>query len=46
MAPWEDITTDPDICYGKPCIEGTRMMVSVVLYNLAEGLSPKEITEE
>jgi uncharacterized protein (DUF433 family) len=47
MAPWEEhITTDPDVCHGKPCIKGTRVMVSVVLDNLAEGLSPEEITEE
>jgi uncharacterized protein (DUF433 family) len=47
MTPWEEhITTDPDVCHGKPCIKGTRVMVSVVLDNLAEGLSPEEITEE
>jgi uncharacterized protein (DUF433 family) len=46
MTPWEEhITTDPDVCHGKPCIKGTRVMVSVVLDNLAEGLSPEEITE-
>lgn len=47
MPPWEDrITSDPDVCHGKPRIEGTRVMVSVVLDNLAEGLSPEEIVEE
>jgi len=47
MPPWEEhITTDPDICHGKPCIKGTRVMVSVVLDNLAEGLAPEEITQE
>jgi len=47
MPPWEEhITTDPDICHGKPCIKGTRVMVSVVLDNLAEGLTPEEITRE
>lgn len=37
------ITTDPNVCHGKACIRGTRIMVSVVLANLAEGLSPEEV---
>ena len=37
------ITVDPSICHGKACIKGTRIMVSVVLDNLAEGLSPGDI---
>ena len=40
------ISVDPDICYGKPCIRGTRIMVTVILDNLAEGLSPEEIVAE
>ncbi len=41
---WKDkITVDPDICHGKACIKGTRIMVSVVLDNLAAGTSIKEI---
>jgi uncharacterized protein (DUF433 family) len=40
------ISVDPDICHGKPCIRGTRIMVTVVLDNLAEGLSPEEIVAE
>jgi uncharacterized protein (DUF433 family) len=39
----EHITVDPNICHGKACIRGTRVMVSVVLDNLAAGLSPAEI---
>jgi uncharacterized protein (DUF433 family) len=31
------ITTDPNICHGKACIRGTRVMVSVILDNLAAG---------
>ncbi len=43
---WRDrITVDPDICHGKARIEGTRVMVSVILDNLAEGLSAEEIIE-
>ena len=37
------ITVEPNICHGKACIRGTRVMVSVVLDNLAAGLSPAEI---
>ena len=39
----EHISVDPNICHGKACIRGTRVMVSVVLDNLATGLSPNEI---
>ena len=39
----EHITVEPNICHGKACIRGTRVMVSVVLDNLAAGLSPAEI---
>ena len=38
MSDWRDrILVDPNICHGKPCIKGTRVMVSVVLDNLAAG---------
>ncbi|WP_437837138.1 DUF433 domain-containing protein [Sorangium sp. So ce1153] len=41
---WHDrIVTDPVVCHGKACIRGTRVMVSVVLDNLAAGLSPDEV---
>lgn len=41
---WQDyITVDPNVCHGKACIKGTRIMVSVVLDNLAAGLKPDEI---
>lgn len=41
---WQDyITVDPAICHGRACIKGTRIMVSVVLDNLAAGLSITEI---
>lgn len=41
---WKDrITVDPLVCHGKACIKGTRIMVSVVLDNLAEGVSEREI---
>ena len=37
------ISVDPNICHGKACIKGTRIMVSVVLDNLAAGESPDRI---
>ena len=37
------ITVDPNVCHGNACIKGTRIMVSVVLDNLAAGLSTEEI---
>ncbi len=41
---WQDrITVDPDMCHGRACIKGTRIMVSVVLDNLAAGVSEDEI---
>ncbi|HEY6321134.1 MAG TPA: DUF433 domain-containing protein [Thermoanaerobaculia bacterium] len=47
MTDWrERIVADPRICHGKPCIRGTRIMVSVVLANLADGLSVDEIIKE
>lgn len=41
---WQDrITVDKNVCHGKACIRGTRVMVSVVLDNLAVGETPEEI---
>lgn len=39
----ERISVSPSVCHGKACIRGTRVMVSVVLDNLAAGESPDEI---
>ena len=41
---WNDyITVDPNVCHGNACLKDTRIMVSVVLDNLAAGLSIEEI---
>jgi len=37
------VTSDAAICHGKACIKGTRIMVSVILDNLAAGRSTQEI---
>lgn len=43
---WQDyIVVDPKVCHGKACIKGTRIMVSVILDNLAAGLNAEEIVE-
>lgn len=41
----ECITADPEICHGKACIAGTRVLVTTVLDNLAAGPDPEEITQ-
>ena len=41
---WEkQIVTDSAVCHGKACIKGTRIMVSIILDNLAAGISIAEI---
>jgi uncharacterized protein (DUF433 family) len=42
----ECITVDPEICFGKPCIKGTRIRVVDVLDNLASGASAQEIVDD
>jgi len=37
------ISVDSSVCHGKACIKGTRIMVSVILDNLAAGISHDEI---
>ena len=42
---WRDhITVDPEVCHGKACIAGTRVLVSTVLDNLASGVDTEQIT--
>jgi uncharacterized protein (DUF433 family) len=41
---WQErITVDPAVCHGKACIKGTRIMVSVILDNLAAGIGREEV---
>jgi uncharacterized protein (DUF433 family) len=40
------ISIDPSVCFGKPCIRGTRIWVSLILDNLAAGVSEQELLEE
>ena len=39
----ERIESKPDVVQGRPCIKGTRVPVSVVLDNLAAGVSVENI---
>ncbi|HEY1424680.1 MAG TPA: DUF433 domain-containing protein [Candidatus Acidoferrum sp.] len=44
MANWcERISVNPEVCHGKACIRGTRVLVSVLLDNVATGISREEI---
>ena len=41
---WQDrISINPQVCHGRPCIKGTRVMVSVILANLGEGETQERI---
>ena len=43
---WQEyISVDPNVCHAQACISGTRVMATVILNNLAAGLSVDEITE-
>jgi len=41
--PLDRISIDPNICFGKPCIKGTRIWVSLILDFLASGQTENEI---
>lgn len=40
------ISIDPGICFGKPCIRGHRIWVSLILDILAAGTTVDEILQE
>ncbi|WP_414620553.1 DUF433 domain-containing protein [Calothrix sp. CCY 0018] len=47
MQNWQEhISINPKVCHGKPCIKGTRIMISVILDNFAEGMTFEEIIKE
>jgi uncharacterized protein (DUF433 family) len=39
------ISVDPNVCFGRPCIRGTRIWVSMIVDNLAEGVSEAELLQ-
>ena len=42
----ERITVNPKVCFGKPCIKGTRIWVSLILDFLAAGMTFEDILEQ
>ena len=42
----ELISIDPDICFGKPHIKGTRIKVSFILELVSSGWNIKQIQQE
>jgi len=37
------ISIDPRVCFGRPVIRGTRIWVSLIVDNLAEGVPESEL---
>ena len=40
------ISIDPNICFGKPCIRGHRVWVSLILDLLASGMTVEQVLQE
>ena len=40
------ISIDPNVCFGKPCVRGTRIWVSLLLDRLADGESEAALLAE
>ena len=40
------ITKNPDVCSGRPCVQGTRVRVMDIVAMHQEGSSPERIVEE
>ena len=40
------ISVDPNVCFGKPCIRGSRIWVSLLLDFLASGMSHQDVLTE
>jgi len=40
------ISVDPNVCFGKPCIKGHRIWVSLVLDLLAAGMTYDQVLAE
>ena len=45
ISPLDRISIDPNVCFGKPCIRGTRIWVSLILDFLANGQTTEQILE-
>jgi uncharacterized protein (DUF433 family) len=40
------ISVNPNVCFGKPCIRGHRIWVSLILDLLASGMTMEQILKE
>jgi len=40
------ISVDPNVCFGKPCIKGHRIWVSLILDLLASGMAINDVLEQ
>ncbi len=40
------ISIDPNVCFGKPCIRGHRIWVSLILDLLASGMTVEQVLEQ
>ena len=40
------ISIDPNVCFGKPCIKGHRIWVSLILDYLASGWTAADVLRE
>ena len=40
------ISVDPNVCFGKPCVRGHRIWVSLILDLLASGSTTSEILDD
>jgi len=40
------ISVDPQVCFGKACVKGTRIWVALVIENLAAGVSEAAILSD
>jgi len=40
------ITIDPNVCFGKPCIRGHRIWVSLILDMLTDGMTIEALLED
>jgi uncharacterized protein (DUF433 family) len=40
------VSSDPEICHGKPCIKGTRIPVYLIISLIGEGVSMEEIIKD
>jgi uncharacterized protein (DUF433 family) len=45
MAAFDRIELDPKVCNGRPVIKGTRIPVSIILEQIAEGRSWESVLE-